>query len=418
MKNREVNFWDYLAVIVKWRKLIMVSFVTVCVIASIVSLVLPKWYKATATLLPPSDQASSPFGLASMLSELPISNLGVPGLRSPFDVFKAILESRTVAEVIVNKLNLVEIYHKKNVEDAVTTLWNRSRVEIAVEGTISITVEERDPELAAEIANCYVQELDKLNQRVNVTKAKNTRLFIEERLIEVGEDLAKAEEALRDFQREHKAVSLPDQVAAAIQTAAEIKSKQVELEVEQGVLSKVMSSAHPEVIRLKFQIEELQKQLDELIFATPEDLEIDEVDKPEGRNYSIPLSEVPSVGLQLARLTRDLKIQEAVFELLTQQYEQSKIQEAKDTPTVQVLDRAVPPERRSRPKRKVIVLVAGVLSLFASIFYIYLKEYLHRLNENSNADYQKMQGISRALRSDYSRMKGKVFRRSNNHLHR
>lgn len=408
MKSKEVNFWDYVIIIVKWRKLIVTSFVIVCIIASVVSLILPKWYKVKATLLPPVDQTSSSFRLASMLSELPIGEFGVPGVSSPLDIFKAILESRTVAEAIVNKLNLVEVYHKDNIEDTIASLWNRSRIEIGVEGIISITVEDRDPELAAAIANSYVQELDELNQRINISQAKNTRVFVEERLREVTEDLKKAEEALRDFQSEHKTVSLSDQVAAAIQAAAEIRAKQVELEVEKGVLSKVMSNTHPEVVRLKVEIEELQKQLDELIISPPQELQLEGLDEPNEKKYSIPLSEVPSVGLQLARLTRDLKIQEAVFELLTQQYEQAKIQEAKDTPTVQILDPAVPPEQRSKPKRKIIVLVAGVLSLFVSTFYVFLKEYLHKLAETNNTDYQKLQDISRALRSDYDRMKRKL----------
>jgi hypothetical protein len=132
----------------------------------------------------------------------------------------------------------------------------------------------------------------------------------------------------------------------------------------------------------------------------------------ENGNYQVPLIEVPSVGLELARLTRELKIQEAIFEMLTQQYEQAKIQEAKDTPTVQVLDRAVPPEKRSRPKRKIIVLVAGFLSLFASTLYVFSREYLERLHRAGGEDYHKMRTVTQAITGDLAHLKKVLFRRS------
>jgi uncharacterized protein involved in exopolysaccharide biosynthesis len=414
MSREKQNVWDYLTVIVKWRKLILVNFIVVCVLASIVSLILPKWYTAKATLLPPVDQTSSAFGLASILSELPVGELGVSGIRSPFDLFKAILESRSVAQAIVENYDLKERYHTKNDAEAVRTLWDRSNIEITVEGTINIEVEERNPELAAAIANSYIQELDNLNQRVNITQAKNTRVFIEGRRKEAIGELRDAEENLRDFQRVHKAISLPEQVEAAIQALADIRAKQVELEVERGVLSNVMGPTHPEMVRLQSQIQELQKQIDEFILGDSNGDQFSDGDESEAQNYHVPLSKVPSIGLELARLTRDLKIQEAIFEMLTQQYEQAKIQEAKDTPTVQVLDWAVPPEKRSKPKRKIIVLVAGFLSLFASTIYVFSREYLDRLHETGGEDYHKIRTITQAIANDLSRSKKAISRR----LHR
>jgi len=400
MSSESRSFWDHLTVIVRWRKLILVNFVVVCVLASIVSLLLPKWYKAKATLLPPVDQTSSAFGLASLLSELPVGELGVSGIRSPFDLFKAILESRSVAEEIVKNYDLIERYHAKNMEEATRTLWNRSNIEITIEGTIDIEVEARDPELAANLANDYVKELDNLNQKVNTSQAKNTRLFVERRREEAVVELKEAEENLRDFQREHKAISLPEQVEAAILTLADIRAKQVELEVEKGVLENMMGSAHPEIIRLQLQIEELQKQIDQFILGDSKGVRPSDVGGSEAENYQVPLTEVPAIGLELARLTRELKIQEAIFEMLTQQYEQAKIQEAKDTPTVQVLDWAVSPEKRSRPKRKIIVLVAGFLSLFASTMYIFSREYLEKLHRTGGEDYQKMRTVAQAIAGD------------------
>jgi uncharacterized protein involved in exopolysaccharide biosynthesis len=401
MKSRELGFWDYFAILVKWRRLIVINFVVVCLLAAGLSFLLPKWYKAKATLLPPVEQPSAAYGLVSMLSELPFGDLGVPGVSSPSEVFKAILESRSVAEAIVKKWDLMKVYKKKKLEHAVLKLWDHSGVEITEEGIIEISVEERSPELAAKIANAFVEELDRINQMTSVSQAKNTRVFVEGRLKETEENLHEAEEALRLFQEEHKTVSLTDQTAAAIQSAAELKARQVALEVERGVLLKTFSDDHPQVVRLQSEIEELQKQLDQVTLGDIQEPHVGQQDQMSGEgNFSIPLSEVPSVGLQLARLTREVEIQVAIFELLTQQHEQAKIQEAKDTPTVQVLDRAAPPELRSRPIRRRIVLFGGGLSIFFSLLLIAWMEYLSELRLRRQEEYHRLQGLLRELKAD------------------
>jgi len=401
MKSVELSFWDYFAILVKWRKLIVINFVVVCLIAAGVSFIVPKWYEAKATILPPVEQPSAAFGLVSMLSDLPFGEFGIPGVSSPSEVFKAILESRSVAEAVVRKWNLMDVYKKKKLTHAMLTLWDHSRVEITEEGIIEITVEERTPELAAGIANAFIEELDRINQMTSVSQAKSTRLFVEERLKETEESLKKAEEELRLFQEEHKTVSLTDQTAAAIQSAAELKTRQVALEIERGVLLKTLSNDHPQVVRLQSEIEELQKQLDEITFGDLQESQMGVGDQPsrEG-DFNIPLLEIPSMGLHLARLTREVKIQEAIFELLTQQYEQAKIQEAKDTPTVQVLDKAVPPELKSRPVRRRIVLFGGGLSIFLSLLFIGCMEYIGGLRERRQQEYNRLQSLLRELKAD------------------
>jgi tyrosine-protein kinase Etk/Wzc len=401
MKSGELGLWDYFAILVKWRKLIVINFVTVCLIAIGVSFVLPKWYEAKATLLPPIEQPSGALGLASVLSELPFGEFGLPEMGSPSEVFKAILESQTVAEAIVQRWNLMDVYKKEKMEHAVQALWDRSQIEITEEGLISITVEERSPELAAGIANSFVEELDRVNQLSSVSQAKNTRIFIEGRLEETQVNLKKAEERLRLFQEENKTISLPDQTAAAIQSAAELKARQVAIEIERGVLLKTLSSSHPQVVRLQSEIAELQKQLDQIALGTPKESRGTATDQSNAEgNFNVPLLEVPTVGLQLARLTREVKIQEAIFELLTTQYEQAKIQEAKDTPTVQVLDRAKPPEIKSRPVRRRIALLGGVLSIFLSFIFIGGIEYLHRLREWRREEYNRLQDTLGELKAD------------------
>ncbi len=401
MSKKELSFWDYFALLVKWRKLIVVNFVVICVLAIILSFILPKWYRAETTLLPPVDQSTSAFGLASMLGDLPFGDLGITGMGAPAELFKAILESRTVAQAVIEKWDLMEVYKKEKLEATIQTLWDHTRTQITDEGLITISVEERNPQLAASIANSYVEELDRVNQMSSASQAKSTRIFIEGRLKQTRENLSNAEEALRHFQEENKTVSLTDQTAAVIQSAAELKANQIALEVEKGVLSKTLSIAHPQIVRLQSEIDELQKQLDQITLGDLDRSQNGGESQPRGEgDFNIPLAEVPSVGLHLARLIREVKIQEAIFELLTQQCEQAKIQEAKDTPTVQVLDRAVPPKLRSKPIRRKIVIFGGGLSIFLSFIFIGWVEYINGLREHRQEEYTKLQNLFLELKTD------------------
>ncbi|KPL16655.1 MAG: hypothetical protein AMJ92_12615 [candidate division Zixibacteria bacterium SM23_81] len=406
MSSREFKFWDYLAVLVKWRKLIVFNFVAVCLIAVGLSLVLPKWYKAKATILPPEESSSSS-AIASLLTDLPLGGLTIPGAMTSTNLFVAILGSRTVAEGVIEKLNLMEVYKSKSLEGAVETLQKHSTFGITKEGVLTIEVEERDPQLAAKVANTFVVELDRVNQETNVSQAKGKRLFIEGRLKESQLELEKAEEELKLFQEKNKAISLPDQISAAIERAAELKAEQVSLEIQLGVLLKTASRSHPQVELLGSQISEIQKQLEKIEFGDASNLSSQEPGSSEPTEFHVPFSKVPAVGLELARLTRNLKIQEVVYRLLTQQYEQAKIEEAKDTPTVQILDVALPPIRKSKPNRKMFVIFLGFLSLFLSTVYAFSAEYFQRLRVTRAEEYDKVSGLFHILKGDVQHLRSK-----------
>jgi uncharacterized protein involved in exopolysaccharide biosynthesis len=403
MENKELKFWDYFAVLVKWRRLITINFLVVCLIAVAASFILPKWYTAKATLLPPEDSSRSS-AIASLLTNLPLSGLTLPGASSSADLFVAILGSRTVAEGVIGALDLMEVYEARNTEQAVETLHNHSSIGITKEGVITIEVEEKDPRLAASIANTYIEELDRVNQETSVSQAKNKRLFVEGRLQKAQTDLAAAENALRWFQEKNKAISLPDQISVAIEQVALLKAEQVALEIELGVLLKSAGAAHPQARLLRTKITEIQKQLDEIEFGSSPGMDTVSTGDPGETGYHVPFAKVPAVGLELARLMRDLKIQEAIFELLMQQYEQAKIEEAKDTPTVQILDAAAPPVRKSKPNRKLFVLFMGFLSLFFSIGYAFFMEYLRKLETTRMDEYRKIVGLFHVLRGDARRL--------------
>ncbi len=398
MKEKEVNLWDYLMVLAKWRRMIGLNFIGVCLLVVLISLFLPKWYTATTSILPPQGEGgglSLPSGLATLASLS--GGLSLPGTATPSDVFAAILKSRSVAERVIRVNGLMKVYKAKDLQEAMRTLHSHSNIDVSPEGIIRIEVTEKDPSLAARVANSLVEALDGVNREKSTSRAKSARIFIEKRLDSTKAELKRAEEKLRRFQEVHKAISLSDQTKAAIEKAADLRAEKAVLEIKLGVLRQSMGGIHPQVQRLRTQINEYDKQLRKMEFGGGED------------DFLLPFSQVPSFALELARLARDLKVEEEIFEFLTQQYEQAKIQEKRDTPTVQVLDEAIPPTQKSKPKRTVLVGLAGLLSLFVGVFLAFGLEYMERVS--SSEESQKISRISSLLREDYLRLRDKLTRK-------
>jgi len=398
MKEKEVNLWDYLMVLAKWRRMIGLNFIGVCLLMVLISLFLPKWYTATTSIFPPQGEGgelSLPSGLATLASLS--GGLSLPGTATPSDVFAAILKSRSVAERVIRVNGLMKVYKAKDLQEAMRTLHSHSNIDVSPEGIIRIEVTEKDPSLAARVANSLVEALDGVNREKSTSRAKSARIFIEKRLDSTKAELKRAEERLRRFQEVHKAISLSDQTKAAIEKAADLRAEKAVLEIKLGVLRQSMGRTHPQVQRLRTQINEYDKQLRKMEFGGGED------------DFLLAFSQVPSFALELARLARDLKVEEEIFEFLTQQYEQAKIQEKRDTPTVQVLDEAIPPTQKSKPKRTVLVGLAGLLSLFVGVFLAFGLEYMERVS--SSEESQKISRISSLLREDYLRLRDKLTRK-------
>jgi tyrosine-protein kinase Etk/Wzc len=406
--SERVDIYGYLAVLVKYRRFIFLNLLAVCLIVAAISFLLPSWYQATTTILPPGGDAVS-LGLASSLlgsaSGLATS-MSLPFMTSPSDIIAAILRSRAVGEAVVEKENLMEAFGSPSMENAVRDLFSRTSVSVTGEGLISLSYQDRDGVRAAQVANSFVQEADRINRQTSSSQAKSARVFIEERLSQTRKDLSRAEEDLMAFQEENKTIFLDDQMKAAIDKAADLKARMVSSEIELNVLSKTLSPSHPQIRSLRSEVDEMKRQLEILESGNP-------TGNPEGKTVlDVPFAQVPSLSLRLARLMREVKIQEAVFELLTQQYEQYKIQETKDTPTIQVLDKAVPPERRAKPKRALLVGLSGMLSLFASLVFVFGLEYFGRSKERNPESIRKLETLLGAWRRDADDLKRRLsFRR-------
>lgn len=365
----EFSLLDYWKVLVKRKRMLGIVVGAVFIGSIIFSLLLPKIYASTVTLLPPLQEGSQGMGAAA--SQL-AGNLGglagsLFGTKSPADLWVAILKSQTVRDAIVSRFDLLKLFEVETAEDARNTLEQKVKILKSKEDIISITVEDEDPKKTVEIANAYVEELDRVNKSIVMSAGGRMRAFIEKRLNEQKLEFSKIEEKVRNFQEENGAVKLDDQSKAIIEAFGMVKGQLMAKEVELQTFLSYATPNNPQAEILKAQIEELKMRLSELEGKTG---------RSSSKSIFIPTAKIPDLALRYARLLRDAKVQETVYGLLNQQYEMARIQEAKDSPTVQILDTAKIPQKRVKPKRKNIVLFSTFGAMFFGICLCFIIEYI------------------------------------------
>jgi uncharacterized protein involved in exopolysaccharide biosynthesis len=327
---------DILTLFRQRARFIVMNVAIVTVVALIVSLLLPKWYSAKAVLLPPTEEESS-LSLSQFLPRA-LGGVKLPGAPTLSDVFISILKSRSVGDRLITRFDLVRRYKLPDTEKALKELTSHTKLALGDEGTISISVEDHDPKTAAAMANAYVEELDNFNRLTRTSSARRTREFIQERLGIVGRDLAAAENALSSYQQQKNLALLSPEARGQAEIGANIMAQKLALEVKLNVLRQSLVESSEEVRRVKEELSAVERQLGTL----------------------------PQAGVATMRLWRDLKTQEQLYELLTGQLEEARIRETRDTPTVQVLDPAIPPLHKSRPKRSVVVILGFVIGFMGS----------------------------------------------------
>jgi len=377
-KSEEINLLDYWHVLVKHKKLITKIAGGAFAASIIISLLLPNIYASTTKILPP-QQSSSMGSNIRMPSGLGFLAGGFLDIHSPADTWMGILESENVRDAIINRFNLRKLYGEGTIEETREKLDKMVAVEISNEEIISITMEDENPKRAAQMANAFVEELDRVNKALIMTSGKRTRVFIEKRLGDTKQELAKAEETLKTFQEKNKAMQLDEQAKAIIEAIGEIKARLMAKQVALNTLRSYAASTNPKVEIMKTEVKELKKRLKEL----------EKTDK--GTNSSggvfISTENMPGLALQYARFYREAKVQQTLYELLTQQYEMARIQEAKDSSTVQILDVAKVPEKKAKPKRILIVLLSTFTVAFIGVFMAFGKEALERIREEKNPEH-------------------------------
>ena len=333
----------------RWRRFLSWNVALITLGALVLALVLPPWYVATTSLLPPQEDQVG-FNASTMLRGLAMPGVRLPTQVSPAEVFVAILTSRTLLTQIADEFDLAAVYRTKKMEDTIKELKHHVVVQIGEDGLISLRVEDTSRERAANMANRMVVLLDDFNRQTRSSRGKRARLFIEGRIHDTQAELASAEDSLRTFQLKHKSLLISPEEAGAADFASRLLSERIDLEMRISLASSYASPESPELQRLKLRAQELDQQI----------------------------AKLPNQGLGMARLYREVKVQEQVFTLLMGQYEEAKIEEAKDVATVEVLDRAIPPDRKARPRRGQIVILAFAISLVLGVGYVVTTDYLRR----------------------------------------
>ncbi len=372
-EDDEINLLDYLIVLAKHKKIIIYATIGLMVITAIYSLIVSPIYKAETKILPPQQSSS---GMASQLLSQLGGAAGLVGgmvpVKSPNDLYIGLIKSNTVLDRIIDRFNLMSLYKTKFRQGARESLSGGLKVtDDKKSGIITIGVEDKDPRRAADMANAFVEELRRLTKGLAVSEASQRRLFFEEQLEDAKTGLARSEDAMRGFQEKTGALGIGEQAKAVIESMAQLRAQIVAREVELRVMRTYSTENNPDVKKTEAAINGMRAELTKL-----------EKRKGDGPDPLMPTGRMPEVGTEYIRKLRDLKFNETLYELLLKQYEAAKLDEAKEATVIQVIDKAEPPEQRIKPKRRQMVMIAGVVGFFLSIFTAFFLEYTEKSSAN------------------------------------
>jgi tyrosine-protein kinase Etk/Wzc len=379
-KDKEISLLSLAIVFVRHRKRIF--FVTlVCFgIGLLASLLLPNKYTAVTSILPP-QQSSSTSGTAIMaqIAQAQFGSLGslagsgALGLKNPNDLQVAMLRSRTVEDAMIDRFNLMQLYHVKYRAYARKKLEKDVAIDDgAKDGIIRISVTDRDPHRAAEMANGYVEEFKKFSSTLAVTEASRRRLFFEQQLLQAKDNLTNAEEELDKTEHQTGVIEVQSQARAEIDSVERLRAEIAAKEVQIRSLRSFATGENPELVRAEEELAGLRAEQADMGASTDDS----------SSGLLIPKGRLQEASLQYIRKYRDFEYEQTIFNLLARQYEAAKLDEAREGPGVQVVDEAVPPELRSSPK--VILILAGaiLLGLVLSAAWSFGIEAVHRVAHN------------------------------------
>lgn len=373
----EISFLEIATTLARARRPLILSTIVGALAGLVVALILKPVYTAEAIIMPPQQAQSAAASLiAGQLGALGGLGGGASsslGIKSPADLFIGILESRTIADNLIDQFHLLSVYHDKLHAQARKVLKSNTVVEAAKNGLITITTKDHDPVRAAGLANGYVDQLYQMNSRLAIGEAAQRRLFFDQQLNAEKTALAAAEEDLKRTEEKTGVIQLTGQaemtIASIANLQAEIQNREVELEV-----TRTFATDHnPDVTRLQQEIASLKSQL-----ATLENSQ----QKMAPGDVQVPSGKVPEVGLEYLRKAREVKYHETLFELLAKQREAATLDEAKSAPLIQVVDHAEVPEQKSGPPRILIVLGCGVLGFILGSVWTLIRNAINKLERD------------------------------------
>jgi uncharacterized protein involved in exopolysaccharide biosynthesis len=387
--SAEISLLDLLIVLARHRWNLLAGTAVAAALAAIISFLLPNRFTATTVILPPQQNTSSAVALLGQLGSVnPLASLaGSLGLKNPNDLQVAMLKSRTVEDAMIDRFNLMALYREKRKSDARKAFEKVTDIEDGIkDGLIRISVTDKDPRRAAEMANAYVEEYKKFSATIAVTEASQRRLFFEQQLVQAKENLANAEEALKQTQQKTGLIQLDGQARAVIESVAQLRGQVAAKEVQIRAMHQFASEQNPDLQLAEQELAGLQSEVARMGAAS-------------GRSsgdFLMPKGSVPAAGLDYVRKLRDVKYNETIFELLAKQFEIAKIDEARQGSVVQLVDKAIPPDKKSSPKRLLIVACSTIAGFVLAIFWVLFSEAL-RLARKDPRQREQLNTLTRSF---------------------
>jgi len=378
----EISLLDLLVVLAERKRLILWVTAVFTILAIVISFLQPKSYTATVTLLPPQQSSSMSTALASQLGSMgSVAALtGGLGLKNANDMFVGMLQSRTVEDAMVRHFGLMQEYHARYLSDARMAFENHVTVDgSGKDGLIRISVEDRNPQNAADIANGYVDQFRNLSQHLAITEASQRRLFFEQELEQAKDNLANAEEALKQTEQTTGVIQPDSQARALIDSAESLRAQITAREVQIQGMQTYATAENSQLMQAQRELEGMRAQLAKLGGTE---------DNPAGE-LIVPKGLVPEASLEYVRKLRDVKYNETIFDILARQFEAAKLDEAKEGALIQVVDPAVTPDRKSSPKRTRNVLVASVCGFLLGILWAFMAKALENA-QNNPEDHERL----------------------------
>lgn len=360
----EISLFDLVLVLVKHKKLLILMPLVFAMCALAYGFIAKPVFQAKTTMLPPQQQQSSASAMLASLGGLAGGAGAALGIKNPNDLYIAMLQSQRVADKLIASFKLQEYFKFKTITDARMALGGITKISSGKDGLISISVEDHSPKMAADIANAYVAELRLLSKTLAVTEAGQRRQFFETQLVKTKQSLIDAEIGLKQTQQRTGVLQLEAQGKATVEALATLRAQIASRQVQLSAMKNFATDQNPDVQRTRAELEGLQSQLHQLTRGGSDD------------DVVLSRSKMPEVGLEYIRKMRELKYQETLFELLSKQYELAKLDEARDGANIQVLDAAKPPERKSKPKRALLIMLAGIGGFFLACISAFVLESL------------------------------------------
>jgi capsule polysaccharide export protein KpsE/RkpR len=373
---------------VLWQARVLLSRITgIAFVASLtVAFLIPKMYISQARIMPPEMSDSNSTLLAALAGRAFGSDalgglaLGLMGGRSSGALFVDLLQSGTISSRIIDRFQLQSVYRKRYRVDTAKLLARRTHVaQDKKSGVLTLSVRDTSPTRARDMAQAYLDELNILVNRTSSSSARQERIFIEKRLAEVRDKLTQAQDALSDFSSSHAAIDLKEQARATVESEAKVQGELIVAQGELESLRQVYGDANVRVRASEARIASLRSELAKFGGSPTPSTAMGSSDANATTSY-LPLRQVPRLAVPFANLYREVHVQETVYDLLTQQYEIARLQEAKDIPVVRIIDAPGIPEKKSFPPRSILTIASTLVIFFLTCCVLLVRHQWQQLD--------------------------------------